>query len=91
MFVRRCRVEYLKLSFEKTSELFAMFNSYRYGYTSFMSSQADEQSMMGKKSALDSPLDINADYIGGWVSNHDMARFLDREAQVLDSRSNVSK
>ncbi|KAM3584088.1 hypothetical protein VKS41_004055 [Umbelopsis sp. WA50703] len=91
MFVRRCRVEYLKLSFEKTSELFAMFNSYRYGYTSFMSSQADEQSMMGKKSALDSPLDINADYIGGWVSNHDMARFLDREAQVLDKNgtSNV--
>ncbi|KAJ2961847.1 hypothetical protein NQZ79_g2909 [Umbelopsis isabellina] len=94
MFVRRCRVEYLKLSFEKTSELFAMFNSYRYGYASFMSSQPDEQSMMGKKSALDSPLDINADYIGGWVSNHDMARFLDREAQVLDSKpafSYVSK
>jgi len=84
MFVRRCRVEYLKLSFEKTSELFAMFNSYRYGYASFMSSQSDEHSVMGKKSALDSPLDINADYIGGWVSNHDMARFLDREAHALD-------
>ncbi|KAI8576377.1 hypothetical protein K450DRAFT_256999 [Umbelopsis ramanniana AG] len=84
MFVRRCRVEYLKLSFERTSELFAMFNSYRYGYSSFMSSQSDEHSLMGKKSALDSPLDINADYIGGWVSNHDMARFLDREARALD-------
>lgn len=42
-----------------------MFNSYRYGYASFMSSQSDEHSVMGKKSALDSPLDINADYIGG--------------------------
>ncbi|CAO3675558.1 unnamed protein product [Umbelopsis vinacea] len=84
MFVRRCRVEYLKLSFEKTSELFAMFNSYRYGYASFMSSQSDGHSLMGKKSALDSPLDINADYIGGWVSNHDMARFLDKEARALD-------
>lgn len=63
---------------------------------------------MGKKSALDSPLDINADYIGGeivisiwgqsnedgwadpfivgWVSNHDMARFLDKEARALDSK-----
>jgi hypothetical protein len=35
-----------------------------------MSSQSDEHSLMGKKSALDSPLDINADYIGGessWI------------------------